>query len=42
LLAALAAATPQDFTPGGGLHTLAESVGPLATLAMGLKCPLHD
>src|ERR1044071_7516187 len=41
LPAPLAAATSQDLAPGLGLHALAEPMGSLATLAMGLECPLH-
>ena len=42
LLAPLAPTPAQNFPAGCGLHPLAETVGALAALAMGLKRPLHD
>src|SRR5438067_6391273 len=41
LLAALAAAAAQDLAASLGAHALAETVGALAALAVGLESPFH-
>src|SRR4029077_9302493 len=41
LLAPLAAAATEHLATSRGLHAFAETVCPLAALAMGLKRPLH-